>query len=808
MRSSVIVGCAAIAATVSMFANAAGADRAGDSTSTPSQSNAKPADSLEEIIVTANKREQNLNDVGATVDVLGAEALKENHISTLQDIAQSVPGLSYSVSSNGTPIYTLRGVGFNESSISAYPTVTTYLDEAPLSFSVLTRHSAYDLQRIEVLKGPQGTLFGTNATGGAINYVAAMPTRTPEAGVDISYGSFDQTNVEAYVSGPLSETVGARVSGRVERGSAWQRSVSRPGDTNGSVDNVMGRLLLTFEPTSAAHIKLNINAWKDKSDTQAPQLVGLNFQLPIHDPWFATLPFAPANARAADWGAIPTSSWAISRPEFRPSSNNSMTQLSLRGDFDLSENLTLTSLTSYVNYIEHQSNEADGTPISVADVVSNGKVKDFYQELRLGNGSKGAIRWVVGGNYQDSDVSQFANFYFSGTSTANTFFAAAGVKLDSDLFSNVQTIRSVAGFGNAEFDVAPRVTIKAGGRYTDSRQDAALCSADITGDPAGTGVALAGPGYVRGACFTINNLPQTINGVPQFGTGLFKGNLNESNVSWRLGVDFKAAEHALLYANISKGYKQGGFASISASIFEQYLGVKQESVLAYEAGLKATMLDGHLQANGAVFYYDYKDKQLRSKIDPPLFGIQDAIRNIPKSSISGFEFDLTARPLPNLNVGAAFTYLNAKIDQYTNFLYADSSGNPIITNFSGSQIPFTPKYQAGLNASYEVPLGNALRGFIGADVSYRSSAVSIVGGQQDPPALISPYKNIFGIPSYSIVNARLGVKSADSRWALSVFGKNITNKYYWNNVISANDIIARFTGMPATYGVDVAFKFQ
>ena len=139
---------------------------------------ANQAPDSNDIVVTANKREQRLNDVGITVAVVSGDALQNRQINSLADLANATPSLSFTNSANGTPVYTLRGVGFYETSIGAYPTVSTYVDEAPLAFPVLSSHSAFDLERVEILKGPQGTLFGQNATGGAINYIAAKPTRS------------------------------------------------------------------------------------------------------------------------------------------------------------------------------------------------------------------------------------------------------------------------------------------------------------------------------------------------------------------------------------------------------------------------------------------------------------------------------------------------------------------------------------------------------------------------------------------------------------------------------------------------------
>src|SRR5580692_4492289 len=186
------------------------------------------SDGLAEIIVTATKRNQALQVVPITVSVLDARQLADRRIETLSDIAEAVPGLSYSTSANNTPVYTLRGVGFNDQSLSAYPTVSVYLDEAPLAFPVLSEQGAFDLQRIEVLKGPQGTLFGQNSTGGAINYIAAKPTDTPKAGLDAGYGRFDDFTVDGFVSGPLTDTLKARLSYEAESAGPWQHSYFMP----------------------------------------------------------------------------------------------------------------------------------------------------------------------------------------------------------------------------------------------------------------------------------------------------------------------------------------------------------------------------------------------------------------------------------------------------------------------------------------------------------------------------------------------------------------------------------------------------
>lgn len=751
-----------------------------------------------EIVVTANKREQRLNDVGITVAVVSGDDLKDRQIVNLQDLAQAVPGLNYTNTANGTPVFTLRGVGFNESSLASYPTVSVYLDQAPLVFGVLTRHSAYDLERVEVLKGPQGTLFGQNSTGGAINYIAAQPTNTLTAGGSISYGRFNQIIGEAYVSGPLSDTLKARVVGRIEHADDWQISQTRPNDRNGKVRNYMGRLILDFEPSDTIRFNLNVNGWKDKSDTQAPQFIGRSPQNPVLSPAFINAPFAPNNARIADW-----------TPGL-PFSDNSMWQTVLRADIDLSSDITLTSLTGYVDYKQRQGNEGEALPLSAYDIPTDiGRIKSLTQELRLSNGGNGPFRWVVGGNLEHSSVDQLLTLFYPDSSiglTLGTFFGYPISELD---YTSNQKMRNYAGFANVEYDLTDQLTLKLGGRYTRAKTSVEACSVATDSVTNGTGAffydillgGAFGP-YQTGDCYPINSLPVAVGGVAPGAPGAYTGTLKEDNISWRAGLDYKVTPDVLLYVNVSRGYKGGGYPAVSASTFQQYLPYRQESVLAYEGGLKATLLDRALQLNAAAFFYDYSDKQLRARIIDPVFGRLEVLQNVPKSTIKGFELEMTARPSDRLTVTAAFTYIDSSIDQFVGINGAGLQGD-----FSGTPIPFTPKYQVGVNADYSAPISGSLEGFLGAGINFRSDTSSVIGGDGNPPGLEQAGSGpIYKIADYALVDLRAGVKAEDGQWQLSVFGKNVFDKFYWNNVSAAQDSVIRYAGQPATYGVELRFK--
>lgn len=309
--------------------------------------------------------------------------------------------------------------------------------------------------------------------------------------------------------------------------------------------------------------------------------------------------------------------------------------------------------------------------------------------------------------------------------------------------------------------------------------------------------------YTKGACYTINDQPTTINGVAPFAPGAFAGTLNEDNVSWRAGVDWKPQPGLLLYANVAKGYKAGSFPAVSATTFTAFLPVKQESVMSYEAGVKASLFDRRINLSAAGYYYDYSDKQIRSKRLAAPFGILDVLQNIPKSEVKGFEIEASGSPIPGLTTSVAFNYTDAKIKRFTGI---NAAG--VVATFDGTRVPFTPKYQASFTADYRTSLTSAIDGFVGGVVSYRSSTVAIIGGDFPTPTITaSAVGNPFTIDGYTLVDLRAGIASSDDRWRVSVYGKNVFNKYYWSNVVAAFDTIGRYAGNPATYGVTFSYKY-
>ena len=753
-----------------------------------------------EIIVTAQKRAENISRVGLSISALSGATMEKQGIKNVADLAHVIPGLTYANSNTNTPVYTLRGVGFYENSLGASPAVSVYVDEVPLPFPVLTTEAGLDLERVEVLKGPQGILFGQNSTGGAINYIAKKPTDRFEAGVDLGYGRFSDATGTAYISGPLSDTVKARVVVSGERADDWQYSYTHD-DSAGKTRKIAGRILLDWKPSDRLKFELNVNGWINKSDPQVGQLIGLGLQnnattLPDGSPRdnrisiLENYPLAPHNDRAADWS-----------PNEEPIGNERMGQVALRGDWALSDRVTLTSISSYATYRRHNRADYDGVVPNNDDLqLNSGTIRSFIQEIRLANNSASRLRWLVGGNFESSRANETDALFYHDSTIADVLNNLAGLpggasQWETNPFHTNQKMKNYAGFANAEFDITQKLTVKAGARYTEADRTADACTND-SGDGRSAAVFnfLNGITSLKpGSCYTvIQTLDAQGNVVGITPIDNFHDKLNQHNVSWRAGIDYKPTSRILLYANIAKGYKAGGYPAASAVVTDQYKPVVQESVLSYETGFKISSADHVFDLTGAVYYYDYTNKQLRAQGIYLPFGILNNLQNIPKSDVKGAELELVVRPVTGLRLDASGSFNDAKVKRYVGI-----NANGTFGNFAGAKVPFTPKWSVNAAADYSFGLSSSANAFLGASLTYRSSASGAIGGEA-----------IEKIDSYALLDLRAGVESPDGTWRVQAWAKNVTNKYYWTNVVHTFDTIIRYTGRPATYGLTIGYRFR
>lgn len=731
---------------------------------------------FQEIIVTAQKREQSANTVPMSITAVGGDQLQLLGVKEVSDLVKVTPGLSVNVSTAGTVVYTLRGIGYNDTALSTRPAVTVYLDEAPVPFAPQTAGASLDVERVEVLKGPQGTLFGNNSTGGAINYVAVKPTPDFEAGGTFTYGRFNQVDLSGFVSGPLSGTLSARLAVEHRGMSEWQKNHVRD-DSLGKQDFTNARGSLLWKPSDSLRAQLTVNRWVDRSDSQSAQLVEVREQIAgfLQFTGLAGYPLPSSGNRAADWDE-----------GIDYARNNKFFQTIARLDYDLTPDLTLTSLTNYIDYKHDLPTDTDGTAVGNIFVASAGSAETFSQEVRLAAKFDRANA-VIGVNYSKDKVTEAQAVSIPDSSTAY-FLAAVSGQPQPTGFVNTkrENIRSYAVFGNLEYEIAPDITLQGGVRYTNTRDRYEGCSAD-NGDGTMGAVfgVLFGTPIGPGDCITLD----LATGIPS----LSVTDLDEDNISWRAGVQWQPENSTLLYANVSKGYKAGGFPSLVATTSPGLEPATQESVLGYEAGFKKGLFDRKLQVNGAVFYYDYRDKQVTGTIADPVLGPIAKLVNVPRSSVFGAELDLSMQPVRGLTLTAAGSYIKTKVkDHFTAF---DALGT--LRDLDGTVLPFAPQWQLSANARYEFPVSPDLNGFLGVNLSYQSKSYSDLGEL-----------DLTRVRGYTLTDIQAGVASDDGNWRAYVWGRNVFDTHYWFNQVRLVDTVSRWTGRPATYGVTLSYTFQ
>jgi iron complex outermembrane receptor protein len=737
--------------------------------------------SLDEIVVTAQKREQKLSDVGLTIAAPGEEQLQTEGVTDIATLAKVVPGFTATETPYGTPVFSMRGVNFNSGQLSAQPAVSTYVDEAALPYPIMTQGLLLDVERVEVLKGPQGTLFGQNATGGSINVIAAKPTDHFAAGFETSVNDFGQVSASTYVSGPVTETVRARVAASTTQFGAWQKCYYGCDNENGNANKGAMRALLDWTPTDRLKIAVNLNGSFDYGDKQAGQLSAVTIQVPGNGaPGLASYPLPPQNDRAADFG-----------PGFNPSRHDKVYQAVIRTDLSLTDQMTATSITNYIDAEQLVVDDDDATALNIDVTRSDGTIHSFNQEFRLnGDFHDQGLNFILGGNYQQDRITE------GGT---NTLAAYSGLPPNTGLSVDDHTRYQALGFfANFDQQVFSQLTLTGGVRYTMAKERLSGCLED-TGDGhaatffGGLSNSLRGAvglaptdDYHPGGCVTLDDLP-SVTGTPAYLTP-YDADLsqNEHNIAWRGGLNYKPTTDLLLYALVSRGFKAGGFPAIRATNATQIVPVKQEELTSYETGVKTSLFDHMLQFNAAVFYYQYYNKQFYT-VFPSILGLIQTNSNIPQSMEKGADVDVALAPVRGLTLRGALTYINTDIE-----------GN---TSLAGYNFNYAPEWSGTFSAQYRFPVGGSLHLSLNGDGQVESSTnADLAENPQWKIAAYTVYDASIALDNQGDVPGRKG-------WQASVWVHNLTNKYYWTNVYNPADTLARFTGLPRTFGATVLFHF-
>ena len=762
---------------------------------------------IEEIVVTAQRRSENINDVPIAISAFSGDDLKALGIADTRNLGNVVPGFTVADSGYNTPIYTLRGVGFNDSTYTATSTVGVYEDEISLPYAVMTKGPALDLERVEVLKGPQGILYGRNTTGGAINYIVKKPTDTFEAGLSETVARFGTTETEGYVSGPILEGLNGRLAVKdVRSQTGWQYSNTRPEDRLGEKDKQAFRAALEWKGTEDLVIRGVVNGWRDRSDPQAAQVIEVRQQngldptgvlfLPPQARNYPVIPVNGANPQVADWPE--GERWQL---------NDSLLSESLRADWQISDRTSFTGIASHLRV------ESDNTTVPASGYNYNAFEQALFAHIETTSaearfagtlGEEDSIEWLVGGNmsrdrgYEDHiELADFQSALLPDPITGRSLLTNR-----PEFVGRVQ-IDQAAAFMNFGWKLAEDLKLTTGARYTKQKQDAYACSfvsptadydllsplftAVISPTTAAQYTLQTGqPGrpsiVTTGNCFSL---------APDGSNDPYVNQLKEDNVAWRVALDYKPTDDGLVYASVGKGFKAGGYPVLGASSQVQFAPVKQEELLAYEIGSKVGLLNKQLHFNTSLYYYDYKDKQLLAFTKDPFFGPLPLLNSAPKSEVYGAELDVQYAPaaISGLFVSLTGAYTHTEIKE---FVAQDSGGDEY--DYKGRPFNFAPKWQSTLVVNYTHPLNNDVNLTLGGDYSYTGSTSSSL--DPDP---------IFRHDDYALLGARIGLSG--DRWSATAFGRNLTNEMYATTILAFGDSVHRYVGEPRMYGLTLRYDW-
>lgn len=761
---------------------------------------------IEEITVTAQKREQSIQDVGITITAFSGEQIRQLGFEDSFDVASMTPGVHISGNNGGQKtIFSIRGVTQNDFNDHTEAPVAVYVDEGYVGFGQGQVFGLFDLDRVEILKGPQGTLFGRNATGGLVHYVSNRPTREAEGYADLTYGSYNQVRLEGALGGALTDRLSARTAVMYSRfdpvldNDYPNRAVTLDGNplTHGGEDTFNDDTLafrgqLLFEPTDDVEF-LVIGNYARTRESTSPFLELPT--VPIFDAAGNHVGTIVAGADETREAMAPDGT-PIDHPMsfdgdlLRPAGGNLYGPSCTPQDYDdlecsmdfafedlnttdnwglagtltwqLDDSTTLTSITDYKDFDKFQAYAADGGPASTINVLFDAQAETYTQELRL-NGETDRTRWVAGVYYLGIDLEAGVSI----TADDNfLFMPLVGVPWEDTALTQLET-DSWSLFGQMEFDLTDQLTLIAGLRGIQENKD-------FTGEET----------------FFLSTDPFSLEThTPLFSPQPRRAHEQDKTLwSGKLQLDWRPADDLLLFAGVNRGVKAGGFNApftFGAGFPAADIPYGEEVLLAYETGFKwSSLFGGTTRINGSFYYYDYSDYQ-------GFFFNQIAgwVRNLD-AEYQGVELEFFSSPVDGLDLALGLSYIDARV-------FDVQLGPGILVDTEPS---FTPDFQAAgrIRYTWPQPLAGG-RIFTQASFNYSSEF----------------YDNIRNyaaseLPDYFIANLRLGWASAEGTWEGAMFVNNVADERYFtigfdlSNATGSNSLVP---GKPRWYGISIRRNF-
>ncbi|WP_340314879.1 TonB-dependent receptor [Rhizorhabdus argentea] len=732
------------------------------------RSNARVSADAGDIIVTARKRDETSIAVPVVLTAVSGAELERRGISSADAVAQLVPGLtilgSGGAAQGGT--IALRGVSGPDTNPLGDQAVSFNIDGVQVAKSTVRRLAFMDLQQVEILKGPQSLFFGKNSPGGIISIRTADPTSQLAAKASLGYEfNAHEWRGEGFVSGPLTDTLGARLAFYGSHLRGWVKNDTPAGNIDPPFHRfgprsreIAMRGTLKFEPTDAftARLKLSYGKVKGAGPAENTQIVNCPFgttQL------VGVVSDCKANNHIERTDNISTA-FTPYEPAFGDGRTRAEQEQILAGlelNYALSDSLDLTSVTGFYKTkfaaVDHfarypvvpilQFGFSFGLPALASYFFYNNR--EISQEIRLNSSFDGPLNFTVGGIYSDTRSSNGQHAFINQTNP-----------VEISQFYVLQNGTAYSAFAQARFDVTPQLELSAGGRYSHEKKSLPLFLLDLTGS--------------------------RTNPMVPFATPVVQASFN--NFSPELTATYRPTDKLTLFGSYKRGFLSGGFNG-SGGAAGLPLDYGPQKIKGFEGGVKALLLDGALRTNLSVFNYKVTGLQITA-----FSGAIGSIRNAGGVRTKGIEFDMNYRtPIEGLTLRGALSYNKANYLSYfgpcwrgqsqaqgCNFLaLGNGISRPILPgeignnqNLAGRQLINAPEWAGNAGASYETPLGSALKLGLSADVTFAGSAPTDAGLT---PALISP--------KHALVDATARIADAGDAWEVALIGRNLTNDFYW-----------------------------
>jgi len=747
---------------------------------------------LEEVVVTAQKRDQSSQGISVSVSAFNGDQISKLGNTGLQELAENVAGAEiFDDRGSGQPTWVIRGVGLSDFNPNNTPTAAIFYDEAYMFSNVLGGIGLFDIEQVEILKGPQGGLYGRNTSGGAVrvNSRAAKVGEENNGYLRASYGRWNKSRIEAASGFDLSDSLALRVAAVTSQGGGWQDSLaSEADDEYGDQDFSAIRAQLAWQLNENTEMLIKLDAGRDKSETylaqgQASLLADASARCPsvaaggqANEQCF-TLANVLSNF-VFDTGAGPLANEQDSQG-FKTTSNpinaldNDWRSANMRWNWE-GESLSFTSITTVMDYNFKQDYDFDASHLTLFHEFSQSELKAWSQEFRWQGEFSEQLYWLFGTNYSDEEIKARRDTDLSQL----VDFPAMGYR------AFTQETQSLAAYGQLEWQFTEALKLHGSLRYT--KEDKDLINYRFFESEA-SGVDINGDGTLA-PFFWLNNVNQ-------------KADL-DSHFSGHIGLDWTPDDNLLFYAKATRGFKSGGFFGGFAFSEAELSAYDEEIIWSYELGWKTDLLDRRLRFNGALYYYDYQDVQGFTQVFSDQLGeVLTKLGNLGDAEHKGVELEFVYLPesIEGLQLSLQANYLDASIsDSATIGLDPDGVQVPL----QGLQRTFAPKYSLGIQLDHHTNLGENYELNSSLNYSWRDdvNADAAYGTDLD--------RALFGIETYSLLGMRFELVSLAADWKAALRINNLTNESY--TLSRSSDDLGSFNrvqGMPRTWALELSYDW-